>query len=399
MKIFSTVGKNGVNSKGDVALVQLALRTLKNGTKPFLSGVIDGKSGPMTEAAIEAFRKAHGVTDATTPGAHAITPSGKTMAKLNTLATIELGEVRVLPGTPVPYKPAPAADLTMARLTLSTSKLETNFRHNIISLINAMHNKYGLLLSAPRNGFHRSFAGQAAIRFSQTSAGPGESDHQFGHAIDLGFYKFKFYDKTGVLKRASFWLTYGARGAQSVPYSRAFWDARNALAKPLNVLPIGGSDIIHLRSAQSKSANPLRSLVALLDKQSTWKWEGIAVQKSFRKDEFNVYKCDLGGTTKIEVGTLRQIWSGNAVVDKAKIEASGWKRPNSLVSVSVTNPALAGGPGSATATATLVNPAPPRSNGAASLPVTDADVVHVKAELKKIMASADKNWRDWRPIP
>ncbi len=65
MKLKGSVGKMGGNDKGDVALVQQALATIKGkgkfGSQPLWKGHVDGRNSRDLEAAIAGFQAAKGL--------------------------------------------------------------------------------------------------------------------------------------------------------------------------------------------------------------------------------------------------------------------------------------------------------------------------------------------------
>ena len=65
MKLTGSVGRMGRNDKGDVALVQQALATIKVkgkfGSQPLWKGRADGRNSRDLEAAIGAFQSAKGL--------------------------------------------------------------------------------------------------------------------------------------------------------------------------------------------------------------------------------------------------------------------------------------------------------------------------------------------------
>ena len=372
--IRGSVGTTGTNDKGDVAVVQAYLRLLKHGNSPFLNGTIDGVFGKKTKAAISAFQACHSPTNRSAQGS--IKLGDGTVAAIERVSLAKLGRLRSLPGIAVVYKEASTSSVANSKRQISNLELDASFKLLVIQLVERMHRSHGLTLGVTRDGGRRSFQDQADIKFSATSAGPGESNHQWGHAVDLGFAGLEFYDRSAKLHKDNWWLSRLQRTGHR--NAMGFWDARNKIATNIGIDNIGANDLIHLRSRTSGSANGARSLIALLDKQSKWSWSRTHVKKTIGSNTFNTFNCDLGGHTKVDVGNTREIWAGKATVTKAKLLASGWKKAGPATG----GPAL-GAIASASSTASI----------------TDADVADVKQRLQKILISADADWKSWTPVP
>jgi hypothetical protein len=196
------------------------------------------------------------------------------------------------------------------------------------------------------SGWRRSFAEQAALNPKSTKAGPGESNHNFGRAVDLGFSDLRWVQGNGTIRTDNDWLM--GLAAVSAVKANAFWDARDAIAlKP----PIGlfrlQFERIHLQSFDDATVSMTKSLAALLTAVGTMKWE-------------RRYKCDLGGGGALfSVGDAKQIWAGNATVSKAEIAAA---------------------------------------KGVKASTITAKDVADTKKALKADFEAAETNWKKWVPV-
>ena len=65
-----------------------------------------------------------------------------------------------------------------------------------------------------------------------TGAGPGESNHNFGMAVDIGFKNFKWMRGNGAPTVDDWWLN-NMPGVKSLP----LWKVRNAVAKQFKLFP------------------------------------------------------------------------------------------------------------------------------------------------------------------
>ena len=188
VSISGTVGPGQTNARADVAIVQAALNFVNaaNGA-PFLRGGIDGRHGPGTQAAINAFQAAHGADVAPTL-AGAMRPGGTTIAALNTALPANRRDLRALPGQSVVYLGRPLADaIASQRAIQGNLGLRPVFRNRLAALLGLIHTAHGLATSLTPSGGRRTFAEQALIRPPASYAGPGESNHNYGNAVDLGF--------------------------------------------------------------------------------------------------------------------------------------------------------------------------------------------------------------------
>lgn len=388
--ITGAVGPNQANAREDVALVQAALKLLPaaNG-QPFLAGNIDGGYGNQTQGAINAFQ-ATNAADAAPAPAGVVLPGGATMAAINAALPANRTDLRVLPGQRTVYIGRPAADATAAAATIRTHVgLRQNFRMRAADLVTAFHATHGLVLSITNNGARRTFAEQAAISPPASYAGPGESNHQYGNAVDLGFNGTEWLQRNGTVVSDNHWLS-ALEGVSSAA-SAAFWDARDAVALvgPYSFFRLS-FERIHLQDFDQNTTSSGRSLAAHLSNSGQWAWQ-TAHYNSTTRDWH--YKCDLGGVngTLVTVGTANQIFAGNATVTAAEITSAGWVRP----AAAGATPPVAQGPAGTPAVQGQAGPTGPQ---AASPPITLTDIAAVKAALQAEFQAADTNWAAWTPV-
>lgn len=378
--ISNSVGTGQTNVRSDVALVQAALKLLSsnNGT-PYLNGNIDGGHGPQTQAAINTFQTEH-TSDVAPAPAGTILPGGATITAMTTALPANRRDLRVLPGQRVVYLGRSTTDATAAATAINTNAgLRAPFRARVAQLINAFHTSHGLVLSLTNTGARRTFAEQALIRPPSSYAGPGESNHQYGNAVDIGFNGTIWLRPNGGLVTDNHWLSNLERSNNNA--ASAFWDARDALALqgPYNLFRLR-FERIHLQDFNSNTTSSGRSLAAHLTRSGTWSWQTGHYDR--RNRDWH-YQCDLGGVNGrfVSVGTANQIFAGTATVTAAEITQAGWVRPG------------------ATAPGTARQPGNPNAAVAATPPITQVDIAMVRAALQADFTAADRNWAAWTPVP
>jgi hypothetical protein len=270
--------------------------------------------------------------------------------------------MRTMTGGRVVYVAATAAEL-QAKVTAFAAKTFTApFRAKVSTTINSMHTLYGVAIGVCPQGDRRDFQTQYDLLNSGrgvTNAGPGESNHNFGMAVDLGFKGLKWLRANGtVVTDETDWLhrldTVG--GGQSAK----FWAAMRAAGIAAGAFrgPIG--DLPHLQNWSDQGVSMTGRLPVHLAASGTMRWARGA----------GVYTCDLGyGGTLIPVGTASQIWNRQATVTAAQIQQLH-----------------------AAAAARAPRPAPGRP------PAPPApDVAAMRQLLRGEFDLADTNWANWTP--
>lgn len=366
MQVLSNaVGPGQPNTRHDAALVQAALRLIPaaNG-RSFLGGQIDGSYGRQTQGAIDAFQTAHG-GDAVPIRAGVVTPGGATVQAMERLLPQNRRDLRCLAGQRIVYLGQSATQAAnTARALRANADLEGAFRARVADLVTRMQRVHGIAMSLTPSGARRSFADQAALGPPQSYAGPGESNHNFGRAVDIGFNGLQWLRRNAQVATDNHWL--GTLEGVEASAAGAFWDARDAIAlvAPVSLFRLR-FERIHLQSYDQSTASSGRSLARLLTAVGAFDWRAARYARAQRDWH---YSSDLGGAAGVfvEVGTANQIWAGNATVTAAEIRSTGWASPGAA--------------------------GPPATIGA-------AEIAQVRAALRADFASAETSWRRWTPVP
>ena len=309
--ITGNVGEGAINKTHDVALVQAMLRIVKDAKGvPYLGSAYDGAYGAHTKAAIVAFQTANAKTiQADQPGKEKlglIDQNAITVKTLSGALPATHAAMRIIANTKTVYLEGAQADATASAAAIrGDAEFEATFKDSLARLVDTMYADHKIVLRITPTGRRRTFAQQAAE--TATNAGPGESNHNFGRASDIGFRDFKWVKSDGTIKQDADWLN--TLEATNAAKANAFWDARDVIAKgiPLYRLQM---ERIHLQLYDQATFSNPRSLVALLTLVGKTKW---AVG----------YKSDLGlGGAQYSVGSAKQIWSGAATISKTELAAA-----------------------------------------------------------------------------
>src|SRR5262245_16357309 len=240
--ISASVGEGGVNRKCDAALVQVMLMKIQQYRSPgrslstYLTSY-DGDCGPKTKAAIKAFQEdqtwnPNNPFAAPTPAAKS-TPSGMfsladltaasrpwspnvpykpglvepgdaTWKALVAQTPPEYQDLRVLPAGRIVYLQGTTNDLHASITAVNALTFVDSFRQSVINCINAMYKAHEIAIWVCPDGARRDFATQDRLLNSGrkvTNAGPGESNHNFGMAVDLGFEKLRWIHFDGRIEQ------------------------------------------------------------------------------------------------------------------------------------------------------------------------------------------------------
>lgn len=396
VSIDGSVGEGGTNAKHDVAIVQLMLHLIKNAKgAPYYGAAYSGKYDTGTKDALAAFQKdqkipiipAKGVAKAGDEKSALASPAGSTFAKLSAALPAGYVDMRAIPNTTTVYLPAVSTDATASSAeVLAKADLDPAFRAKIADVITAMQQRYKVALAVVGPGWRRDFATQAAQ--TATGAGPGESNHNFGRAVDLGFKNFRLIDGSGKIVKEGGWLGSPTLGGVK---SEQLWVARDVVAvkeRGLFLTNFGG-ERVHLQNFSDASVNNRAALAKLLTTVGAMKWSH-KIQ----------YETDLGlGAKSVDAGTAKQIWSGSAPITKASIATAAAatdlatlaKNPlfgkfEVVQKLAKTTAAAKTGPAPAAAKAKLD-----------AKDITAADVKLVQTALKGEFEKADANWKKWVP--
>ena len=397
--LTGSVGEKGANNISDIALVQAILvKTQQAATRTtppasYLASY-DGICGGNTKAAIRAFQTDHvfvssdGTQSVANPRATAglVAPNDATWTKLVEKVATGFSDMRVLAGGKTVYVAATAAQL-QAKITAAHALTFTPaFRTKVIACINRMHALYGIAIGVCSQGDRRSFQTQYDLLTSGrgvTNAGPGESNHNFGMAVDLGFEGLRWLQSNGtVTENETSWLHRLDPNQVLVPEALKFWDALRTVGTSAEVGAFRGpvGDRPHLQNWNDAGVSMAARLADLLTRSGTMRWSATR----------GAYSSDLGmGGDLYALGTAAQIWNRQATVTvdmltrarAAQAARAGQQRPGMPL----------GAPNRP------MQPSNPPQGAPRLPPVTQADVVAMQRELRRQFELADANWQNWTP--
>lgn len=381
--ISESVGDGGANNVSDVALLQAILvKTPKTGPGTSWLNVYDGDCGKNTKAAIRAFQNEHVFVSSSgtqcapnaqaTPGV--VRPDDATWKKLLEKVPAPFSDMRVLPGGKTVYIAATTEQLQSRVDAVAALTFAPAFRTKVVACINRMHALHGIAIGVCREGDRRTFQTQYDLLTSGrgvTSAGPGESNHNFGMAVDLGFEKLRWLKKNGevVEKETSWFHILNPEQRVIGPEEMCFWQALRTVGTSAEIGLFRGpeADRPHLQNWNDAGVDMAARLADLLTRSGTMRWRGAR----------QAYSCDLGmGGDFFAVGSARQIWARQAPVTI-----------DMLTRARAAQAARTPGP-------TPRPPVPPRAP-VRLLPVTPADVTAMQQALRREFELADANWQNW----
>ncbi len=373
--IGASVGDGGSsNVAADVALVQAMLVLIGRPVVPgqpagnyLLS--YDGDCGPKSKAAILAFQGDHvfvsAAGNASAPNPNAtlgqVKPLDATWAKLVAKVPAAMANLRVLPGGKTVYLQATADELLTRQGAAANMTFTPAFRMKVRACISQMHALHGIAVGVCAQGDRRNFAAQYALWLQGpgiTSAGPGESNHNFGMATDLGFAGLRWLHADGKVDVAeTSWLHH--LQAHKPAQALMFWEALRTVGTSGAVGAFRGplTDRPHLQNWSDANVTMGLRLAALLQASGSMHWS--YAQGSYRSD------LGLGGA-QISLGTAAQIWNLNANLTPAQL--------------------------------TQARNAGAAANGqAAPPPATAQDITAMRQALRNQFELADANWQNWTP--
>lgn len=399
LKIGKSVGDGGVNEVHDACLVQALLVLIKDlKGSPYL-GTYDGDVGNLTKGAIKAFQtervREPGSMDAgaglraavaanLVPKLGLVEPDSATWKKLVELVPADYKEMRVIADTRTVYLPHEQADLDSSKAGVTGIPLAAAFRGNVLTFLDEMFATHGIAISvtpAWADGGRRTFADQRRL-YDQvdengnrvTQAGPGESNHNFGRAVDVGFQRLRWLKADGtVTEDEDWWLHKLAKAAKGAKRTVELFTAMRAIAiegrAKLHQGP--AKDWPHLQAYDDAGLDMAARLAALLNLVGKMKWSGARQR----------YRCDLGlGGSLVEVGTAVQIWDKAATIGPAEIA-----RLRTEAARRTPPPPKPG-----------ARPAPPPEVKVTDIKATDVSAM--KAALRADFEAADAAWQRWSTI-
>jgi hypothetical protein len=413
-KLTDSVGDGGKNARHDVALVQamLAITERPGALDPkkskYLTDTIDGGIGTNTTHAIRLFQadqvfvspqgESSQMVTGATPGR--IAPNDLTYTKLAAAVPRPLADLRVLVGCKVVYVAATLAqrDAQVSRVAKLT--FERNFAASVVAVIKRVYDTTGIACGVCSKGDRRSFQTQYEIltgannaNFGITRAGPGESNHNYGQAVDLGFEELRWLRPNGtVVEGEDSWMHKLDPAQHAAGEVLWFWKALREAGVHEGLFRGPESDRPHLQAWSDKGIDMADRLAQLLSSVGTMKWTGRNQQ----------YSCDFGlGGVFYPVGSAAQIWNKQALVTKSALTAARRRSPKTttLQMKAIQRP-VADAPRTTQVIAipqpstTVAMPATTKS--IAPREATDADIAAMKEALQSDFAAADAAWTQWR---
>lgn len=369
--LSGTVGEDGVNARHDTALIQAQLVLAQRPAdldrqRAHYLDTIDGDCGPRTKRALVQFQNDHvfvganGHSSAAIAGATAgrVSPGDATWAKLVAATPLEMRDLRVLVGSKTVYIAAAEADRAGSVNDIAGLTFQTDFRNRLVTLIQRLHSTYGIVCWVCPDGDRRTFQTQYGLLVSGrnvTRAGPGESNHNFGQAADLGFEGLRWLRADGtVVDNEDAWLHQLDPRQRATGESLFFWNVLRAIGIAVGLHRGPLADRPHLQAWDDAGIDMAARLAAHLSSVGQMRWTGRSQR----------YQCDLGfGGRFFDVGSAAQIWSGQGTVTESTLTQARAQ--------------VAGSP--------------------AQTPATAADVAAMRAALRVDFDAAESRWREWRP--
>jgi hypothetical protein len=372
--IRAAVGDGALNDHSDVALVQAMLVKIERAPspgqppRPYLDAY-DGTCGNKTKAAIRAFQFERVFVspagNQSMPNPHAtagqVRPGDATWSRLVQSLPAEFVDMRVLAGGRIVYLQATANDV-QARLQAANSMAFTlAFLVKVRSCINQVYAQHGIALGVCPQGDRRSFQAQYNLWLQGpaiTNAGPGESNHNYGMAVDIGFAGLRWLHSNGsVDANETPWLHHLT--AYKPAEALVFWETMRSVGTSAAVGAFRGplADRPHLQNWNDNNVSMGARLAVLLQASGTMRW-------SYAHPN---YSSDLGlGGAQFPVGTAAQIWNLQPTL--------------ALVVLNQARNAAA---------ATRGKPPPTAA--------TAADLDAMRQLLRQQFERADANWQNWAP--
>jgi hypothetical protein len=325
---------------------------------PYFSGNYDSPYGKATKDAITTFQNDN--TDRIKAGQlgkeklGVVDPGAATIVTLSNALPATHKNLRIISGTTLVYLEGAHVDAQASASSIrNDAEFESTFKDLLARLVDSMYAQHKIVLKITPTGRRRTFAQQQAE--TSTFAGPGESNHNYGRAADIGFKGFSWVQADGTIKQDADWLNTLEKTDKSKAYM--LWDARDAIAKTLPLFPLE-FERVHLQLYDQKTFSNTNSLVSLLNLVGKAKWAAG-------------YKSDFGlGGAQYQVGTAKQIWAGNATVAKADLAAALTAKEVAAKSTKVFKEA----------------------------DITPKQVAEMQQALKGDFEAADKNWIKWTKV-
>jgi hypothetical protein len=421
-RLSGSVGGGGQNAPHDVALVQLMLGQVRDSKgAPFLSTFYDGRYSPALGAAIASFQTSAEVKTSSRPGASAertglIEAGGETLAKLGASLPAALKGIRTAAGVSVVYLDmgGVAKQASIAAILQPKKSLTPGFSAKLTKFVSDFYDQTGIVLTLQEPfGWWRSFDMQVGLA---SQGGPGESIHNYGRAVDIGFKGLQWVTQQGQVRGPlSGDLT---AGGLDVKVQNEFWSMRFKAVQSqsglFGTIAFDGGDKAHLQDLEDARLDSAGSLIALLESVGPrrMKWESLEMTPTS-------YSCDLGlGGEKVLVGTALDVWVTDPADSRwAKALREKHLNPSFKLTKADLAKALnakmktdakfsldaflgrAGTPQKKRApTSADAGAADPKDTSLTAADVSDADMKVFHLVLRGEFQAAAENWKKWNPV-
>jgi hypothetical protein len=422
----------------DIAMIQLMLKVIKDskGT-PYLGVNYSGVWNSDTKDAIVRFQKDHqliappppaavkgvapakgagadgGVKAAADAGAPAaakiydkqgeVAPKSATWQKLSRMLPATYADAMVYPGNKTVYLPGTAADAKTSATSIQTAPLlDILFAAKAADFVTQFFAQTKIVIKATNatTGLRRNFQSQMTVK---SMAGPGESNHQWGRAADIGFGGLRWVGGDGTVHTENPWLdTKDASKKMVMPEAKRqeFWKLHEIVFTRVGLHPTTmAGDEAHVQSYADGTASMSRSLASLLNQTGAMKWEGF---RSGIKGQPNQYKTDFGlGGLKVAAGSAKQIFGGNAVINAGDV-ANALKASKADLFKHALFKDFQFVKDQLKAQKVPPGKQPAAAFTGAKVTVTDIKQADIQLLIKAVKADwmkADQNWKSWVPVP
>ena len=390
--IKRTVGQGAANDKSDVALIQaILLKTIRPAapadpqgeTKarpagPYLTGGYSGQFNPDTGAAISAFQEDKELLTKPRVQPGIVAPGDPTWEAMLVAIPKEFAKLRIFPGERTVWIEASQEEFDKKLRYVSQCTFTPAFRLVVEATITSMFKTHGIAISVDPEGDFRTFWQQYILLTVpnkdgkiRTKAGPGESAHNFGRAVDLGFNGFKWLEpEKGSLVIDGPWLgrmdnIEKKLKLKPMTLSQPFWTKLREAGVKSGGFPSKFPEWAHLQAFSDDSTSSPKSLANLLERSGTMQW-------SYRNKK---YHCNLGlGDELVPVGTAAQIWRRQATITIAVLN-----RLRKLARLKQHQTSFE----------------MKRDSVSTDFPVTQLDVHEMQRALTEQFELAEANWLNW----
>ena len=391
--LTGTVGEGGANARHDAALVQAILvrtqrpRDLDPREAAYLDR-IDGECGDRTNRALRQFQYDRVFVDASSRVSHSVdgavagrvAPGDVTWKKMLAAVPRESADLRVLAGGTAVYVAATSERRDAAVARVGGLTFQPRFRASVTAVINRVFEKHGIAISVCADGDRRTFDTQYGLLVSGrnvTHNGPGESNHNFGQAVDLGFDGLCWLRPDGAIAEDEDSLLHQLDPAQTATgQALLFWNVIRSSGQELGLFRGPEADRPHLQAWNDSTIDMAARLAAHLTRSGTMRWSA----RHHGAHQPATYQCDLGlGGRLFDVGTAAQIWSRQATVTIAML----------------TDARTQGAPAAAGSTGPRAPGVRVHASRAPAPVVTALDVTATRGALRAEFEAADRNWQSW----